>query len=79
MHEIHNREENEISRLLTIDFEKPNSFLDAREASYLQAPELKSPMGSNVAAFGSRESAMDYKNKLEAEILNWQELQDKLK
>ena len=72
-------EENEISRLLTIDFEKPNSFLDAREASYLQAPELKSPMGSNVAAFGSRESAINYKNKLEAEILNWQELQDKLK
>ena len=45
------------SHTLVIDFEKPNTFIEAASASYVTSAELKSPMGSQTAAFKNLEAA----------------------
>lgn len=61
--------------ILVIDFSKPGTLIDARNAFYLKSASIMSPMASNVAAF---ESADDQK-KMNAEwngvVLRWEDLQ----
>jgi len=69
-----------ISKTLTVLFEKPNEFLDVNKASFVVSPELKSPMGSNTAAFSSRAAADNFtKDKQGAMIINWSQLLGKVK
>lgn len=72
------KEEN-ISKTLTILFEKPNNFSDVKKAVFVTSPELRSPMGSNTAAFESKAAADKYLKGKQGEILNWQQTYDKLK
>jgi copper chaperone NosL len=69
----------DIAQLLTIDFEKPNSFLDVHKASFVVSPEMKSPMGSNAGGFESKNAAEAFAKNKQAEILPWSELYEKLK
>jgi copper chaperone NosL len=70
--------EKDIAETLTINFEKPNSFLDINKAFFLVGPEIKSPMGSNAAGFETKDDALAYKKDSEAEVLNWSLLYQKL-
>jgi copper chaperone NosL len=69
--------ETAFSHSLTIDFEKPNTFLETSKANFIISPDLKSPMGSNAAAFQTRESAKTIGKS--SEVLTWAQLLEKLK
>ena len=71
-------EENNISQILTINFEKPNEFLDAESASFVISPELKSPMGSNAAGFMDETAAKKYAKDQTAQVVNWKDLINKI-
>jgi copper chaperone NosL len=43
--------DNEIAERVVINFEKENDFLDVEKTTFWINPELRSPMGSNAAAF----------------------------
>lgn len=63
-----------ISKTLTVLFEKPNTFLEVEKASFVVSPFLKSPMGSHTAAFDSKNAAEAFaKDKQQAVIYNWQQ------
>ena len=47
--------EKDISQKVIINFEKQNDFLDVYKTNLLVSPELRSPMGSNAAAFSSQQ------------------------
>jgi copper chaperone NosL len=64
----------DIARKLTIDFEKPNEFIDISSANFVTAPELKSPMGSNTAGFAGKRAAENYLKGKQAVLNNWQTL-----
>ncbi|HNO55698.1 MAG TPA: nitrous oxide reductase accessory protein NosL, partial [Chitinophagaceae bacterium] len=72
------KEEN-ISKNLTILFEKPNNFNEVKKAVFVFSQELRSPMGSNTAAFENKAAAEKFMKGKQGEILNWQQVYDKLK
>lgn len=71
--------EADIAKKVVINFEKGNDFLDAEKAIFLVSPEIKSPMGSNAAAFSTREAAEKTKAGKEAELLLWDDLYQRIK
>ncbi len=60
---------------LIIDFNHPNQFLNASDAILLKHEKLRSPMGSHIAAFGTREEADAINSSLGGggRILRWSE------
>lgn len=71
--------ESEIAEKVIINFEKENDFLDVSKSTFWASPELRSPMGSNTAAFSSRQAAEKAKGGKEGPLLNWDELYSKIK
>jgi len=51
-------EEKDIAQTLTINFNRPNSFVDVNKAVFLTGEGVKSPMGSNAAGFPTKEEAL---------------------
>jgi copper chaperone NosL len=68
---LDNNRETKFSHTLVIDFESPNTFLEAGKASYVTSPELKSPMGSQTAAFKSKEAAASFSKGKQATVTDW--------
>lgn len=64
----------DISCKLVVDFSQPANLIDAQDAFYLKSPEIKSPMGSQVAAFEKKESMDNAKKQLKGIYLVWGEL-----
>jgi len=71
--------EKEIAQKVIINFEKENDFLDADQAVFWVSPQLRSPMGSNAAAFSSQEAAEKAKAGKDGQIMKWEELYNKTK
>jgi copper chaperone NosL len=70
--------EDDISQKLFVNFQKRNDFIDANNAFFLMSPELKSPMGGNVAAFASQQEAEKIKLAEPASTLKWKDVLSKL-
>ncbi len=70
--------EKNISHKVTINFEKPNAFIDVASAAFLISPDLKSPMGSNAGGFVNKLATEKYAKNKQAETINWQQLYNKL-
>jgi copper chaperone NosL len=70
--------ENEVSEKVIINFEKENDFLDVSKITFWVNPELRSPMGSNAAAFSSQQAAEKAKAGKEGQLMNWDELYNKI-
>ena len=71
--------EKEIKQTVTINFAKQNEFIDVNKAFFLVSTELKSPMGSNAAAFTSKEAAEKFNTGNSGIIINWQEFYNRIK
>ena len=71
--------EEEISQRVIINFEKQNDFLDVDKTIFWVSPQLRSPMGSNAAAFSSQLSAEKASAGKEGQLMKWQELYSKVK
>ena len=63
-----------VSLLLVIDFDSVDQFVDAREGFYVKSPMIKSPMGSQVASFSTREQLKKYNKGWNGIELAWGEL-----
>ena len=78
--------EKEIAKKVIINFdhgssvgEKENDFLDVNKATFWVSPELRSPMGSNAAAFASQQAAEKARAGKEGQLMNWDEIYKKIK
>lgn len=60
--------------LLTVDFSRPGTWIDARRSIYFICPELPSPMGKNITAFSSEEQITKIKESYVGITLRWEEL-----
>lgn len=72
-------EEKDIRSTVVINFEKQNDFLDVHKAYFIVDPDLRSPMGSNAAAFSSQQAAEKFNGNRSGTILTWKDLLLKLK
>ncbi len=71
--------EEEIAKKVIINFEKENDFLDVNKAIFWVSPELRSPMGSNAAAFSTQQAAANMKGNKEGQLATWDDLYKKVK
>jgi len=67
-----------IAQKLAVNFEKQNDFLDVNKIWFFINPELRSPMGGNIAALAQKKMAEKMKMADETKIFSWDELYDKL-
>lgn len=63
-----------ISLTLITDYAQPGTLIPAQEAFYLKSDNLRSPMASEIAAFGSTESLQKNKETLTGTALRWSEV-----
>jgi len=70
--------EEELAFVLVADYEKPGELVDARDATYLISEKIKSPMGANLTAFKSKETAVKFQKEKGGELFNWSQLKEKL-
>lgn len=71
--------EGEIAQKVIINFEKENDFLDVNKAVFWVSPELRSPMGSNAAAFSTKQAAEKARAGKEGQLMSWEEIYKKIK
>jgi copper chaperone NosL len=64
----------DIAHKVVVNFKKENEFLDVAKATFWVSNELKSPMGSNTAAFVSKQAAEKERGNKEGEIVTWNEM-----
>ena len=72
-------QENEMAYKVVVNFEKPDDFIDADKAVFLVSPALRSPMGSNAAAFENEAAANKANGTKGGSLLSWPELYNRLK
>lgn len=66
-------DQDQVHSLWVIDFSNPEKLINAEEVFFVHNQELKSPMGSNVAAFENRNSFDEYYSKNGGKTLTWRE------
>jgi copper chaperone NosL len=64
-----------IEQVLVIDFSHPEKLVDARTASYIKSDAIKSPMASNIAAFGLGSDLRKMNTQWNGAQLSWEQLQ----
>ncbi|HRP52226.1 MAG TPA: nitrous oxide reductase accessory protein NosL [Fluviicola sp.] len=64
----------EVANFYIHDYSSSNQLIDATKAFYFYNEELKSPMGGNIAAFATEESAKKFASKYNVSIQSWQEI-----
>jgi copper chaperone NosL len=63
--------ESDLDMMLVTDLTQPGKFIDARSASFLISPKLRSPMGENISAFPDKKSAEKFQSEFGGEVYDW--------
>ncbi|MBI5403398.1 MAG: nitrous oxide reductase accessory protein NosL [Ignavibacteriae bacterium] len=71
--------ESDVNKYYVIDFSQPSTLVDASKSTFLISQNLPSPMGANLSAFISRNTAENQKSTSGGELYTWSELKQKLK
>ncbi len=63
--------QSQIDKMVVINYEKEQDFMDVQKSYFLLSPALKSPMGGNTAAFASQEAAQKLNIDINGKIIRW--------
>mgnify|MGYP003973091469 FL=1 len=66
--------EDEVDQAVVTDFERPQKFIDAREACYLVSEEMPSPMGGFLNAFSHSDLALVHLETKAGKLYTWEEI-----
>jgi copper chaperone NosL len=58
---------------LTVDYHEPKSLIDVKDATFLHSGALRSPMGMNLTAFASGNTAREAHVRYGGELMTWGE------
>lgn len=64
----------EVHSILVVDYAHVGLMMDATSAVYVQSNSLRSPMGSEIAAFGQSKDAEGKRETLNGKILSWSDV-----
>lgn len=73
-----NKNENELAFVLIADFNHPGTLVDAKTSTFMINEKIKSPMGANLSAFSTKESAIQIQNEQGGDLYSWEELKIEL-
>ncbi|MBS1951855.1 MAG: hypothetical protein OJF59_001492 [Cytophagales bacterium] len=66
---------NEYAYQLATDYSlKSNELIPVKNALYLHAQELRSPMGGNIASFANQPDLQLVQNVMHGQVLNWEQV-----
>ncbi|MBT8326841.1 MAG: nitrous oxide reductase accessory protein NosL [Bacteroidia bacterium] len=71
---IRDKENNNVDKVglyLVMDYNNPNSFLNAEEASFLISVKVPSPMGGNLSAFKQKSEADKMMAEFSGKVYSW--------
>lgn len=71
--------ESEMEYILVSDYAHPGNLIDAKSATFLITKKIKSPMGANLSAFKTSESAKKAQSIHGGQVYTWEELKVKIK
>mgnify|MGYP001821631111 CR=1 FL=1 len=77
MNDLTEKSELKLAFMLVSDYGNPGQMTDAKTATYLISPEIKSPMGANLSAFSSVDKASEAQQNHTGKIYTWEALQQK--
>jgi len=63
--------ETRIRRIWTVDYGRPTTLVDARSAIFIRSNKVLSPMGANIAAFGTTAEADSAFARIGGERMDW--------
>ena len=72
-------DDGDIAYRLVIDFSNPGKMIAAENAFYIKSDQVKSPMGSQVAAFEEQSKSDSFKNEWKGIYLSWGEVTTQFK
>ncbi len=72
-----NNNEDTMAFLLVADYANPGDLVDAKTATYLISEKIKSPMGANLSAFNSKETAQKVLKENGGKLYTWETLKEK--
>lgn len=67
----------QIEILLVANYANPGEMIDAKTASYIISPEIKSPMGANLSATATIDQTNALKEEYTGSIYTWESLLQK--
>jgi copper chaperone NosL len=70
--------QSQIDKMVVINYEKEQDFMDVQKSYFLLSPALKSPMGGNTAAFASQEAAQKLNTEINGKIIRWSDFCDQV-
>lgn len=74
---LHDHPAEQLSAIVVMDFNNPNSWINATAGFYVINSKIQSPMGANLACFSSEAEAKSALNISSDSILNWNSLKSK--
>lgn len=65
----------DIAGIYFVDFSMPGKLINVDDAQFLQCPNLKSPMGGNIAAFANLDSLTKTFQEINGNQISWEDMQ----
>jgi len=77
MHDLNNKEENDIAFFMVNTYNQPGLLFDATQANFIKCEAIPSPMGAFLTAFTNQEEALKIKESKGGDVFGWNELKQK--
>jgi len=68
--------EDQLEIMLVADYANPGDLTNAKTATYLISKNIKSPMGANLSAFSSQETAKKFQKENGGNLFSWIQLKE---
>jgi hypothetical protein len=67
-----------LNKILVVNYEKENDFLDVNLCTFVVGEDVKSPMNFNVAAFSNLDSGKNFSSRGSRKIVEWKTVYDNI-
>jgi len=78
VNDLNEKNEENLAFILVANYANPGEMIDAKTATYLISPTIKSPMGANLSAVSTSEKAQELQQKYAGNIYTWDTLKQQL-
>ncbi|NQW37267.1 MAG: nitrous oxide reductase accessory protein NosL [Flavobacteriales bacterium] len=79
INDLKDKDETQMAFINVNVFGQPTKTIEAQKATYLVSPAIKSPMGKNLSAFGTKETAQKTQQENGGNLYTWQQIKTLIK
>ena len=79
INDLKGKDESDLAFVEVTHYGQPKQMISAKKAYYLVSPNIKSPMGENLSAFGTKETAQKTQQENGGNLYTWQQIKTLIK